>query len=300
MFEFAHTYAARAVALLAMYGLALVMFRLLPELHAHVLRLMRPIQLALKPSRPDVATCAHRHSAVHRQASLTGGGRSVMPGTSGAGCTRLLFAEGEAESKPWTVPEPWLRVRTGLACASRPRVRPTGQPAVHHRPSAQHGQQQDNDQTEDGHGGSIGHHAVVDTRTRSALSPTPSPSESSLSSGSSGKASSSLGTPSPSRSMDRRSLNRPACDARPHGRRCRRRRLGRSPPINFVQVNHRFQILERDGIGLVGLFPNEEEFLCAGAQICFQFGHLEAFVLVADRGRLRVYPCRGAAGAHRG
>ena len=49
MFEFAHTYAARAVALLAMYGLALVMFRLLPELHAHVLRLMRPIQLALKP-----------------------------------------------------------------------------------------------------------------------------------------------------------------------------------------------------------------------------------------------------------
>ena len=49
MFEFAHTYAARVVALLAMYGLALVMFRLLPELHAHVLRLMRPIQLALKP-----------------------------------------------------------------------------------------------------------------------------------------------------------------------------------------------------------------------------------------------------------
>ena len=37
------TYAARIVALLAMYGLALVMFRLLPELHAHVLRLMRPI-----------------------------------------------------------------------------------------------------------------------------------------------------------------------------------------------------------------------------------------------------------------
>jgi len=49
MFDFEHTYAARAVALLAMYGLALVMFRLLPELHAHVLRLMRPIQLALKP-----------------------------------------------------------------------------------------------------------------------------------------------------------------------------------------------------------------------------------------------------------
>lgn len=49
MFEFAHTYAARAVALLAMYGLALVMFRLLPELHTHVLRLMRPVRLALRP-----------------------------------------------------------------------------------------------------------------------------------------------------------------------------------------------------------------------------------------------------------
>ena len=49
MFEFAHTYAARVVALLAMYGLALVMFRILPELHAHVLRLMRPIRLAFRP-----------------------------------------------------------------------------------------------------------------------------------------------------------------------------------------------------------------------------------------------------------
>lgn len=49
MFEFAHTYAARVVALLAMYGLALVMFRLLPELHNHVLRLMRPVRLALRP-----------------------------------------------------------------------------------------------------------------------------------------------------------------------------------------------------------------------------------------------------------
>ena len=50
--------------------------------------------------------------------------------------------------------------------------------------------------------------------------------------------------------------------------------------INLVQVRHRFQILERDGICFVGLF-REEEFLCTGAQIGFQFGHLEAFVLVA-------------------
>jgi len=48
MFDFAHTYAARVVALLAMYGMALVMFRLLPELHSHVLRLMRPLRKAVK------------------------------------------------------------------------------------------------------------------------------------------------------------------------------------------------------------------------------------------------------------
>jgi archaeosortase A (PGF-CTERM-specific) len=48
MFDFAHTYAARFVALFAMYGMALVMFRLLPELHAHVLRLMRPLTQAVK------------------------------------------------------------------------------------------------------------------------------------------------------------------------------------------------------------------------------------------------------------
>lgn len=48
MFDFAHTYAARVVALLAMYAMALVMFRLLPELHGHVLRLMRPIQQAIR------------------------------------------------------------------------------------------------------------------------------------------------------------------------------------------------------------------------------------------------------------
>ncbi len=46
IFEFGHAYAARVVSLGAMFLLALVLFEMLPQLHRHVLALLRPIGLA--------------------------------------------------------------------------------------------------------------------------------------------------------------------------------------------------------------------------------------------------------------
>ena len=46
IFEFGHAYAARFVSLGAMFLLALVLFEMLPQMHRHVLRLMRPLGLS--------------------------------------------------------------------------------------------------------------------------------------------------------------------------------------------------------------------------------------------------------------
>ena len=43
MFDFAHSYAAKAGSLFAMFLMALVLFDLLPEMHRHIIRLTKPI-----------------------------------------------------------------------------------------------------------------------------------------------------------------------------------------------------------------------------------------------------------------
>lgn len=43
VFEFGHAYASRFVSLIAMFLLALVLFEMLPQLHKHVLRLLKPL-----------------------------------------------------------------------------------------------------------------------------------------------------------------------------------------------------------------------------------------------------------------
>ena len=56
MFDFGHTYAARVGSLFAMFLMAIVMFEVLPELHKHVIRLMRPITetfASKKKSKPQ-------------------------------------------------------------------------------------------------------------------------------------------------------------------------------------------------------------------------------------------------------
>ena len=45
VFEFGHAYAARVVSLGAMFLMAMVMFDILPELHRHIVRLLRPFGL---------------------------------------------------------------------------------------------------------------------------------------------------------------------------------------------------------------------------------------------------------------
>ena len=45
VFEFGHAYAARVVSLGAMFLMALIMFDILPELHRHIVRLLRPFGL---------------------------------------------------------------------------------------------------------------------------------------------------------------------------------------------------------------------------------------------------------------
>jgi len=50
VFEFGHAYAARVVSLGAMFLMALIMFDILPELHKHIVRLLRPFGL-LQPKK---------------------------------------------------------------------------------------------------------------------------------------------------------------------------------------------------------------------------------------------------------
>lgn len=49
MFDFAHSYAAKAGSLGAMFLMALVIFDLLPQMHAHIMRLLSPLSLS-KPN----------------------------------------------------------------------------------------------------------------------------------------------------------------------------------------------------------------------------------------------------------
>ena len=51
IFEFGHAYAARFVSLGAMFLLALVLFEMLPQMHRHVLALMRPLGVGQKRTR---------------------------------------------------------------------------------------------------------------------------------------------------------------------------------------------------------------------------------------------------------
>ena len=51
IFEFGHAYAARFVSLGAMFLLALVLFEMLPQMHRHVLALMRPLGVSQKRTR---------------------------------------------------------------------------------------------------------------------------------------------------------------------------------------------------------------------------------------------------------
>ena len=43
MFDFTHSYAAKAASLFAMFLLATALFDLLPELHRHILRISKPV-----------------------------------------------------------------------------------------------------------------------------------------------------------------------------------------------------------------------------------------------------------------
>ena len=47
MFEFAHSYAAKFASLFAMFLMALALFDLLPELHANIMRILRPVMKSL-------------------------------------------------------------------------------------------------------------------------------------------------------------------------------------------------------------------------------------------------------------
>ena len=46
MFDFAHSYAAKVGSLAAMFLMALVIFDLLPQMHAHIMRLLSPLSLS--------------------------------------------------------------------------------------------------------------------------------------------------------------------------------------------------------------------------------------------------------------
>ena len=51
IFEFGHNYASRFVSLFAMFFMALIMFEILPELHRHIVRLLKPFGLLQPKSR---------------------------------------------------------------------------------------------------------------------------------------------------------------------------------------------------------------------------------------------------------
>ncbi len=53
VFEFGHNYASRFVSLFAMFFMALIMFEILPELHRHIVRLLKPLGI-LQPKTKNV------------------------------------------------------------------------------------------------------------------------------------------------------------------------------------------------------------------------------------------------------
>jgi len=54
MFDFAHSYAAKVASLFAMFLMAIALFDLLPELHKHIMRVMRPVlEFSGTAERPD-------------------------------------------------------------------------------------------------------------------------------------------------------------------------------------------------------------------------------------------------------
>ena len=50
VFEFGHNYASRFVSLFAMFFMALIMFEILPELHRHIVRLLKPLGI-MQPNK---------------------------------------------------------------------------------------------------------------------------------------------------------------------------------------------------------------------------------------------------------
>ena len=52
MFDFAHSYAAKFASLFAMFLMAIALFDLLPELHRHIMRVLRPFMVAIG-SQPE-------------------------------------------------------------------------------------------------------------------------------------------------------------------------------------------------------------------------------------------------------
>ena len=53
VFEFGHNYASRFVSLFAMFFMALIMFEILPELHRHIVRLLKPLGI-MQPDKKKV------------------------------------------------------------------------------------------------------------------------------------------------------------------------------------------------------------------------------------------------------
>ena len=61
VFEFGHAYASRFVSLGAMFLLALVLFEMLPQMHKHVLSLMRPLGLGPKKKEASIVEIGYCH-----------------------------------------------------------------------------------------------------------------------------------------------------------------------------------------------------------------------------------------------
>ena len=53
VFEFGHNYASRFVSLFAMFFMALIMFEILPELHRHIVRLLKPLGI-MQPNKKSI------------------------------------------------------------------------------------------------------------------------------------------------------------------------------------------------------------------------------------------------------
>ena len=51
IFDFAHSYAAKVASLFAMFLMAIALFDLLPELHRHIMKILRPLNFRDKPKK---------------------------------------------------------------------------------------------------------------------------------------------------------------------------------------------------------------------------------------------------------